>query len=72
MFNITIVPVNIRNARLYRNYSQDYLAAKLKMSQNGYSKIELGYTKLPLEKFLIIAEVLKGCKGMKITWMHVL
>jgi transcriptional regulator with XRE-family HTH domain len=59
MYNIKNIPNNIRNARLMRNYSQDYLAMKLKMSQNGYSKIELGYTQLSLSKFLIIAEVLE-------------
>jgi transcriptional regulator with XRE-family HTH domain len=59
MYNIKNIPNNIRNARLMRNYSQDYLAMKLKMSQNGYSKIELGYTQLSLRKFLIIAEALE-------------
>lgn len=59
MYNIKNIPNNIRSARLMRNYSQDYLAMKLKMSQNGYSKIELGYTQLSLHKFLIIAEVLE-------------
>jgi len=59
MYDIKQIPANIRNARMQRNYSQEYLAMKLKMSQNGYSKIELGYTQLTLEKFLIIAQVLE-------------
>jgi transcriptional regulator with XRE-family HTH domain len=59
MINVNTIAVNIRNARLRRNYSQDYLAMKLKMSQNGYSKIELGRTKLTLEKFLTISEILE-------------
>jgi GAF domain-containing protein len=50
---------NIRKARLYRNYSQDYLAQKLNISQNGYSKIELGYTSLSVERLIVIAEVLE-------------
>jgi transcriptional regulator with XRE-family HTH domain len=59
MYNIETVAANIRNARLYRNYSQDYLAYKLNISQNGYSKIELGYTRLSVERLIIIAEVLE-------------
>jgi len=49
---------NIKNARLYRNYSQDYLAQKLNISQNAYSKIELGYTRVTVERLFIIADVL--------------
>jgi transcriptional regulator with XRE-family HTH domain len=49
---------NIRKTRIHRNYTQDYLAAKLKISQNAYSKIELGRTKVTVEKLLIIADVL--------------
>jgi len=45
--------------RIFRNYSQDYLAAKLKVSQNAYSKIELGRTKVTVEKLLTIADVLE-------------
>ena len=59
MYNIQAVADNIRNARLFRNYSQDYLAYKLKISQNAYSKVELGYTKITLERLIIIAEVLQ-------------
>jgi hypothetical protein len=59
MYNIQTVGTNIRNARLYRNYSQDYLAYKLKISQNAYSKVECGFTKITLERLIIIAEVLE-------------
>jgi transcriptional regulator with XRE-family HTH domain len=59
MYNIDVVAANIRKARLYRNYSQDYLAAKLKISQNAYSKVELGQTRVTLERLTIIAEVLE-------------
>ena len=45
--------------REYRNYTQDYLAAKLKISQNAYSKIELGYSKITLNRFIEIAEILE-------------
>ena len=50
---------NIRSFRLIRNYSQDYLALKLKISQNAYSKIELGYTRVTVERLLGIAHVLE-------------
>jgi transcriptional regulator with XRE-family HTH domain len=50
---------NIRAMRLMRNYSQDYLALKLKISQNAYSKIELGRTLLTVERLLKIACVLE-------------
>ena len=40
---------NIKNARLFRNYSQDYIAGKLNISQNAYSKLELGYIRVKLE-----------------------
>jgi len=59
MYDKQVVAANIRSARLFRNYSQDYLAYKLNISQNGYSKMELGYTALSVEKLVIIAEVLE-------------
>ncbi len=59
MYNTQTVAANIRNARLHRNYSQDYLAYKLNISQNAYSKVELGYTKVTVERLATIAEVLE-------------
>ncbi len=53
-----IVARNIRKIRAFRNYTQDYLAAKLGISQNAYSKIELGYSKLTLERTFQIAIIL--------------
>lgn len=58
MYNSVTVGNNIRKARLAKNYSQDYLGFKLGISQNGYSKIELGYSNLSLLNFLKISEVL--------------
>lgn len=49
---------NIRKIREYRNYTQEYLAAKLHISQNAYSKIELGYTRITIDRLFHIAEVL--------------
>jgi transcriptional regulator with XRE-family HTH domain len=50
---------NIRKIRSYKNYTQDYLAAKLSISQNAYSKIELGYSKLTLNRLFQIASILE-------------
>ncbi|RFZ81244.1 XRE family transcriptional regulator [Mucilaginibacter terrenus] len=58
-FKVKAVAANIRNKREELNYTQEYLAAKLKISQNAYSKIELGYTKITLERLFQIAEVLE-------------
>lgn len=57
-FKVKAIAANIRNKREYRNYTQEYLAAKLAISQNAYSKIELGYTKITIERLFQIAEVL--------------
>jgi transcriptional regulator with XRE-family HTH domain len=61
MLNIRIkaVAVNIRNKREKLNYTQEYLATKLGISQNAYSKIELGYTKITVERLFQIAEILE-------------
>jgi len=49
---------NIRKIRGFRNYTQDYLAAKLGISQNAYSKLELGYSKLTLERLFDVSTIL--------------
>jgi len=53
------VAANIKKTRTYRNYTQDYLAAKLGISQNAYSKIELGYSNINISRLAKIAEVLE-------------
>jgi len=50
---------NIRKIREFRNYTQDYLAAKLQISQNAYSKIELGYSSITLNRLIGVAEILE-------------
>ena len=50
---------NIRKVREFRNYTQDYLAAKLGISQNAYSKIELGYSNITLSRLIEISEILE-------------
>ncbi|QJD97110.1 helix-turn-helix transcriptional regulator [Mucilaginibacter robiniae] len=53
------VAANIRKIREDKNYTQEYLAAKLKISQNAYSKIELGRNNITLNRLLCIAEILE-------------
>jgi transcriptional regulator with XRE-family HTH domain len=55
--SVKTIAQNIRNTRIQLAYSQEYLAAKLNVSQNTYSKIELGYVKLTLERFFKICRV---------------
>jgi transcriptional regulator with XRE-family HTH domain len=62
-FKIKAIAANIRDKREYRNYTQEYLAAKLEISQNAYSKIELGYTKITVERLFQIADVLGFAVG---------
>ena len=50
---------NIRKVREYRDYTQDYLAAKLNISQNAYSKIELGYSRITIDRLFEIAQILE-------------
>ena len=52
------VLANIRVQRLTKQYSQLYVATKLGITQNAYSKIELGYSNVTLTTVLRIAEIL--------------
>lgn len=58
-YKVRAIAVNIRKTREQLNYTQEYLAAKLNISQNAYSKIELGYTKITVERLFQIAAVLE-------------
>jgi transcriptional regulator with XRE-family HTH domain len=53
------VAANIRKIREYRNYTQEYLAAKLRISQNAYSKIELGHTRITIDRLFRVAAILE-------------
>jgi len=55
---LKLVTDNIRKLRENRNYSQEYMAARLHISQNTYSKLELCYTALTLERLILIADIL--------------
>ena len=58
-FKMKAIAANIRGKREYRNFTQEYLALKLNISQNAYSKIELGYTKITVERLFQIADILE-------------
>jgi transcriptional regulator with XRE-family HTH domain len=49
----------IRLQRLTKNYSQEYMAFMLEISQAAYSKIERGETILTLPRVYEIAEILQ-------------
>ena len=48
----------IKKVRELRNYTQEYLAQKLEMTQAGYGKIERNESELSYPKLLKIAKVL--------------
>jgi len=50
--------LKIKRIREYRNYTQQHMADKLDISQNAYSKIENGTTKLTTDRLEVIAKVL--------------
>jgi transcriptional regulator with XRE-family HTH domain len=52
------IVANIRKIREFRNYTQQYLAAKMGLSQNAYSKIELGYSTISVTRLIEIAQLL--------------
>jgi transcriptional regulator with XRE-family HTH domain len=56
---VRAVAINIRKIRESKDFTQDYLAMKLAISQNAYSKIELGYTKITVERLFQIARILE-------------
>lgn len=48
----------IKKIRESKNYTQEYVAGKLSISQNTYSKIEGGETKLTTDRLQEIADIL--------------
>ncbi|MBD1365058.1 helix-turn-helix transcriptional regulator [Mucilaginibacter sp. ZT4R22] len=51
--------MTIRSRRLQLNYTQEYIAYKLNMSQNAYSKLELGYTAVTIERLVELCDALE-------------
>ena len=56
---VEVIRERIRVIRIEKGYSQDYMADMLKISQNAYHKLEKGHTRIHLEKFIDIAEILE-------------
>lgn len=56
--NVDKILSQIRANRQKLNYSQEYVASLLKISQGSYNKIENGTTELTLKSFLEIAQIL--------------
>ena len=50
--------LRIKKIREFRNFTQQHLADKLDISQNAYSKIENGTTKLTIDRLEQIANLL--------------
>lgn len=50
--------IKIKKIREFKNYTQDYMANKLGMSQNSYSRIESGQTKLDIDRLKEISKLL--------------
>jgi transcriptional regulator with XRE-family HTH domain len=48
----------LRQLRIQKEFSQEYMAVKLNISQEAYSKIELGKTELTLKRLYEIAIIL--------------
>lgn len=55
---MTGIEEKIRNMRELKNFTQEYMAEKLGITQAGYSKIESGATKLSYNKIEEISKVL--------------
>src|ERR1700760_503447 len=51
----------LRLLREYRNYSQEYIAEKLGITQNAYSRIENNQTRLTTERLEKLAVILEIC-----------
>ena len=50
--------LKIRKIREYRDYTQQFMADSLELSQNAYCKIENGTTKLTIDRLENIATIL--------------
>lgn len=54
-----LVVIRIKERRIMLNYTQQYVATRLKISQNAYSKIESGRAGFTVERLYQIAEILQ-------------
>jgi len=56
---MTSIGENIRKIRVSKSYSQDYMAEKLNITQQAYSRIEANAEETHLSRLVQIAEVLE-------------
>ena len=56
---VRAILADIRNRRIEKGYSQGDCGAILQISQNTFSKIELGSMDLTLERLMLIANILE-------------
>ncbi len=50
---------NIRKLRINREWSQEYVAFNLQMSQSSYAKLESGQSKMSVDRLYQLAELFK-------------
>lgn len=55
----TVISHKIRKVREIKGFSQEYIAGKLNLSQNAYSRIERGEIHISQEKLIQIASALE-------------
>lgn len=58
-FNIKALIKAIRDRRMQLNYTQEYVAACIGVSQNAYSKLELGNSNLTVDRFVRVCHALE-------------
>lgn len=51
------IRLNLKALRINAGFSYEYVGSKLKISQNAYSKQELGQTKIDIETLIELARV---------------
>lgn len=49
----------LRIQRVIKGYTQEYMAERLNLSQNSYSKLERGLTSLTVKRLYEVAEILE-------------
>ena len=51
--------IKLIEARKHKNYSQEYIAKKLNINESNYSRREKGLTKITLEEWIKLAQILE-------------
>lgn len=54
-----LIATKIRTLRRNREYSQEYMALMLHISQNAYSRLENGKTPITLDRYYEICQILQ-------------